>query len=162
IGACSNEAGAAGANCTPTYNIGNISEAYFDWANAWGLPLRIQLGRMGYSNMPFGGLPLQFGPYGLLLNTTSDTYGVSVGNTALHTVDGLRLSGNSPLADLNWQAAAWRVSGPNGGGTYFLGEDAYGVDANIRVFSNFRFGGYGVWNTINAANPEFPSGLPSA
>jgi hypothetical protein len=160
IGSCSN--GAATANCTPNYNIGNLSEAYFDWSNAWGLPLRIQLGRMGYSVMPFGGLPLQFGPYGLLLNTNSDTYGASVGNTDLHIVDGIRISGTAPFADFNWQAVAWRVVGPNGGGSYFLGEDAYGLDANIRVIPGVRVGAYGVWNSINAADPQFPSNAPSA
>jgi S-layer homology domain len=163
IGTCVQQAAPFGAaNCTPNYNLGNISEGYFDWSNAWGLPVRIQLGRMGYSVMPFGGLPLQFGPYGLLLNTNSDTYGASVGNTDLHTVDGIRVSGTAPFADLNWQAAAWRVVGPNGGGSYFLGEDAFGIDANIRVIPGVRFGLDGVWNEINAADAQFPSGLISA
>jgi S-layer homology domain len=159
IGGCNNGGGAASANCTPNYNLGNIAEGYFDWSNAWGLPLRIQLGRMGYAVMPFGGLPLQFGPYGLLLNTNSDTYGASVGNTDLHTVDGIRISGSLPVADLNWQAAAWRVTGPNGGGSYFLGEDAYGVDVNFRIIQGLRLGGYGVWNTMNASDTQVPSGL---
>jgi hypothetical protein len=163
IGVCSNNTGAAGANCTPNYNLGNISEGYFDWNNAWGLPLRIQLGRMGYAVMPVGGLPIQFGPYGLLVNTNSDTYGASVGNTDLHTVDGLRVSGAIPTAlDLHWQAVVWRVIGPNGGGSYFLGEDAWGVDANIRVIPGVRVGGYWVSNTINASDPQFPSNATSA
>jgi hypothetical protein len=163
IGTCTGAAGGAGGNCTPNYNIGNISEAYFDWNHAWGLPLRIQLGRMGYAVMPVGGLPIQFGPYGLLVNTNSDTYGASAGDTGLHTVDGLRLSGNIPdWADFTWQAAVWRVDGPNGGGTYFLGEDAYGIDANIKIIPGLRLGGYWVANNINSADPQFPSNATSA
>jgi hypothetical protein len=155
LGACQTGGGAAaGANCTPNYNLGNLSEGYFDWNHAWGLPLRIQLGRMGYTVMPFGGLPLQFGPQGLLLNTNSDTYGASVGDTDNHFVDGMRLSGSIPSwLDFNWQAAIWRVTGPNGGGAYFLGEDAYGVDANIKIIPGLRIGAYWVANNMNAAMP---------
>jgi hypothetical protein len=159
IGSCSNLVGASGANCTPNYNLGNVSEGYIDWTTyPW---LRVQLGRMGYSVMPFGGLPLQFGPYGLILNTNSDTYGASVGNTDLHTVDGLRLSGNIPAAlDLNYQVAAWRVTGPNSGTSYFLGEDAYGVDLNIKVIQGLRVGGYYLWNNINPASTALPNAGP--
>jgi hypothetical protein len=159
IGSCSNLTGAT-ANCTPNYNLGNISEGYLDWSNAWNLPIRIQLGRMGYSVMPFGGLPLQFGPFGLLLNTNSDTYGASVGNTDLHTVDGIRISGNVPAAlDLNYQVASWSVVGPNGGNSWYLGEVAYGGDFNIKIIQGLRFGGYWVGNSINANAPaaDFPS-----
>jgi len=59
------------------------------------------------------------------------------------------------LADLTWQAVVWRVAGPNGGGTYFLGEDAYGLDANIRVSRGLRAGAYYVTNNIN---PSWPAG----
>ena len=163
IGTCSNLVGAGGANCTPNYNIGNVSEGYIDWSNAWNLPLRIQIGRMGYSVMPFGGLPLQFGPYGLLLNTNSDTYGASVGNTGLHTVDGIRISGNIPAAlDLNYQAASWQVASANGSTAWSLGEVAYGGDFNIRIFQGLRFGGYWVGNSMNAGNSTFPSNAVSA
>jgi S-layer homology domain len=166
-GGCANSSpagAAAGANCTPTYNLGNVAEGYLDWNHAWGLPLRIQLGRMGGIQQAFGALPIQFGPYGLLLNTGSVTYGASAGNTGAHLVDGLRLSGALPrAAELIWQAGVWRVAGPNGGGTYFLGEDAYGVDASIQPVRSLRVGGYYVANTINPAWPagSWPSNAAS-
>jgi S-layer family protein len=151
-----------GAN-TPLYQLANIAELYLDWNHAWGWPLRIQLGRMGGIQQGFGMLPLQFGPYGLLVNTTSDTYGASTGNNGSHSVDGLRLSGNFPaFADLNWQAAVWRVFGPTGGGSYFLGEDAYGFDANVRIIPGLRVGAYYVTNNINANSPTFPTNAASA
>ncbi|MHB8730491.1 MAG: S-layer homology domain-containing protein [bacterium] len=158
--------GAGGVGCTggtPCYQFANIAELYLDWNNAWGLPLRIQLGRMGGILNAFGMLPLQFGPHGLLVNTTSDTYAASNGNSGTAIWDGLRLSGNVPAwADFTWQAAVWRVLGPTGGGTYFLGEDAYGVDANIRVIPGLRVGAYWVANNINAASPVFPANATSA
>ncbi|HKX16387.1 MAG TPA: S-layer homology domain-containing protein [bacterium] len=157
----------AGASCagngTPCYQFANIAELYLDWNHAWGWPLRIQLGRMGGLLNGFGMLPLQFGPHGLLVNSTSDTYGASTGDAGLALWDGLRLSGNVPSwADFNWQAAVWRVIGPTGGGSYFLGEDAYGVDANIRIIPGLRVGGYWVANNINAASSAFPSNATSA
>jgi hypothetical protein len=159
-------AGGAGAGCnggTLCYQLSNIAELYLDWNHAWGWPLRIQLGRMGGIQQTFGSLPLQFGPYGLLLNTGSVTYGASAGNTGAHLVDGLRVSGSwERAADLTWQAAVWRMIGPTGGGTYFLGEDAYGFDANIRVIPGLRVGGYYVANSINAASSAFPSNATSA
>jgi hypothetical protein len=156
LGACVNAGATVGANCTPTYNIANLAEGYLDWNHAWGLPLRVQLGRMGGIQQGFGMLPFQFGPDGLLLNTTSITYGASAGNTGAHLADGLRLSGTVPsFADLMWQAVVWRVTGPNGGSTYFLGEDAYGLDANIRVVPGVRIG---VDYVTNAINPNQPAG----
>ena len=165
-GYASGGAGGAGAGCnggTPCYQFANIAEFYFDWNHAWGWPLRIQLGRMGGILNGFGMLPLQFGPHGLLVNTTSDTYGASNGNSGTAIWDGLRLSGNVPAwADFTWQAAVWRVLGPTGGGTYFLGEDAYGVDANIRIIPGLRVGAYYVANNINSASPTFPTNATSA
>ena len=150
-------------NSTPLYMFSNVSQMYLDWNHAWGWPLRIQLGRMGGIQQGFGMLPLQFGPYGLLVNTTSDTYGASTGNNGAHIVDGLRLSGNVPSwADFTWQAAVWRIIGPTGGGSYFLGEDAYGVDANIRIIPGLRIGAYYVSNNINPQSPTFPSNAGSA
>ena len=157
--------GAAGQNSqsTPFYQLANIAESYLDWNHAWGWPLRIQLGRMGGILNGFGMLPLQFGPHGLLVNTTSDTYGASNGNTGTALWDGLRLSGNVPAwADFTWQAAVWRVLGPTGGGAYLLGEDAYGADANIRIIPGLRVGGYYVTNTMNTASTVFPSNLPNS
>jgi hypothetical protein len=147
---------------TPCYNFGNIADLYLDWNHAWGLPLRIQLGRMGGILNGFGMLPLQFGPFGLLVNTTSDTYGASNGNSGTALWDGIRLSGSLPVADLNWQIAGWRVLGPNGGTSYFLGEDAYGIDANIRVIPGLRVGAYYLFNQVNASSPTFPSNATSA
>jgi hypothetical protein len=164
LGACINAGATVGANCLPTYNIGNLAEGYLDWNHAWGLPLRVQLGRMGGIQQGFGMLPFQFGPYGLLLNTTSITYGASAGNTGAHLADGLRLSGRVPsFAGLTWQAAVWRVTGPNGGSTYFLGEDAYGLDANIRVIRGLRIGADYVTNAINPNQPagSWPSNAAS-
>jgi hypothetical protein len=157
--------GLADGSCTstPCYNFGNIAELYLDWNHAWGLPLRIQLGRMGGIANSFGMLPLQFGPQGLLLNTGSDTYGASNGNSGALTWDGLRLSGRVPSwADLTWQAAVWRVLGPDGAAAYFLGEDAYGIDADVLVVRGLRAGGYYVTNQINPASPVFPSNADSA
>lgn len=165
-GAAYAQGSGTGAGCnggTPCYQFANIAEFYLDWNHAWGLPLRIQVGRMGGIVNGFGMLPLQFGPHGLLVNTTSDTYGASNGNTGTALWDGIRLSGGvEQWADLKYQVAAWRVVGANGGGSYFLGEDAYGFDANFRVMQGLRVGGYYVWNQINAASPAFPSNATSA
>jgi hypothetical protein len=156
--------GAPDGTCTgtPCYEFANIAELYLDWNHPWGLPLRIQLGRMGGIANGFGMLPLQFGPQGLLLNTASDTYGASNGNSGALTWDGLRLSGRaSSWGDLIWQAAVWRVLGPDGASTYFLGEDAYGVDANVLIIRGVRAGVYYVTNQINPASPAFPSNADS-
>jgi len=156
--------GNGGCNNTPCYELANLGELYLDWNHAWGLPLRIQLGRMGGIINGFGMLPLQFGPFGLLVNSTSDTYGASNGNSGTALWDGIRLSGSLPVADLNWQVAGWRVVGPTGGNTYFLGEDAYGIDVNIRVIPGLRIGGYYLINQVNASEPpgSFPSNATSA
>ena len=155
--------GGCAGNGTPCYRFANIAELYLDWNHAWGWPLRIQLGRMGGILNGFGMLPLQFGPHGLLVNSTSDTYGASNGDTGTALWDGIRLSGNVPSwADFTWQAAVWRVIGPTGGSSYFLGEDAYGVDANIRVIPGLRVGAYYVANNINANSTAFPSNATSA
>ncbi len=149
----SNFGNAAGTAATPVYVLANIAELYFDYKNAWGWPIEIRVGRMGGGQQGFGSLPLQFGPFGLLLNTGSDTYGASTNNVGTHLIDGFRLDGHwDALADLNLTAALWRVQGPTGGSSYFLGEDAYGADANVRIFPGLRVGGYLVGNTINAAS----------
>ncbi|HEV2282974.1 MAG TPA: S-layer homology domain-containing protein [bacterium] len=155
-----------GGNFTssPNYAIGDLAEAYLDWNHAWGWPLRIQLGRMGGIQQGFGTLPIQFGPFGLLLNTNSDTYEASTdaATCGCHLFDGLRLSGNVPAwADFTWQAVVGRIAGPTGGSSYFLGEDAYGADANIRVIPGLRVGAYWVANNINSASTVV-AGAPSA
>lgn len=165
--------GGAGSGCnggTTCYQLGNIAELYLDWNHAWGWPVHIQLGRMGWIQQSFSSADkqLQFGPRGLLVNTSSDTYGASNGNSGTQIWDGLRLSDSGPpWADFKWQAAVWRVLGPTGGTTYLLGEDAWGGDASLRILgkvdtANLRIGGYYVANNINPASPVFPTNATSA
>lgn len=161
----SSAAGGTPPTVTPNYMLADLAELYLDWNHAWGWPLRIQLGRMGGIQQGFGTLPMQFGPFGLLLNTNSDTYEASTNAAACgcHLFDGLRLSGNIPAwADFNWQAVVGRIQGPNGGSSYFLGEDAYGADANIRVIPGLRVGAYWVANNINSASSAFAAGATNA
>ncbi|HYM92288.1 MAG TPA: hypothetical protein VEW91_11720, partial [bacterium] len=142
-----------GTTTGPQYVLANIVELFFDWKNIWGTPIELWIGRFGGGVQGFASFPVQFGPQGLLLATASDTWGASTGNSGVNLADGLRLAGHfAELADLQIQAVIIRVTGPTGGGTYNLGEDMYGVDANIRIIPGLRGGAYYVANTTNAGS----------
>ncbi len=151
-----------GTNTSPLYTLENIVGLFFDWKNIWGTPIEMWLGRFGAGQQGFGSYPVQFGPFGLLLNTSSNPWSASTGNNGSHLVDGLRLAGHwAELADLQVQGLIARVTGPTGGSSYNLGEDAYGVDANIQLMPGLRAGGYYVANTTNTGSTSQP-GVPNA
>jgi hypothetical protein len=129
----------------------NITNLFFDWKNAFGGPLEVRLGRFGGSLTEAGGTwyPVQFGPFGLIMNTAGDTWEDSTADSGANTVDGLWVSGHWPsLADLMVQGVVIRVTGNTGSSTYFSGEDAYGIDANVQVLPGLRVGGAYVSNTF--------------
>jgi len=141
--------------------FGSIDSAFLDWRNAWGLPLEIMLGRFG-ANTPYGGgfYPIQWGPFGLLMNDNSDTWEDATATGGWNEADGLRIQTHIPQwADLQAEFAIVRIQGPNGSplGTfsssnYIFGDDAYGLNANIKVFDGLRVGADYVANTITPNN----------
>ncbi|GEM_PF-637326 len=145
--------------------FGTIDSAFLDWRNAWGLPLEIMLGRFG-NDTPCGGgcYPIQWGPFGLVMNDNGDTWEDSTADSGFNVADGLRIQGHIPAAaDLQFELAVIRIQGNNGSpfnsslpalssGQYVFGEDAYGGNINIRILPGLRIGGDYVANTITPAN----------
>ena len=153
FGVTNNCGSAAGTSCLSQGAFGSIDNAFFDWRNAFGWPLEFWLGRFGGGGK--GGqtigtvYPVQFGPFGLLMNTGSKPWEDSTGDSGHNVVDGLRAAAHvASLADLQVQGMIARVIGNIGSLSYPSGEDAWGVDANVRVIPGLRIGGYYVGNTI--------------
>ncbi len=149
------------------YVFGTVDNLFFDWKNAFGWPLEFWLGRFG-GDAPGTSHPIQFGPFGLLMNTGGNTWTDSTADSGANVVDGLAIFANwASLADLRIQTVLARVTGQTGGTSFFSGEDAYGIDANVQVLPGLRVGGYYVGNNITnpagfaaagtAANPA-PNG----
>ncbi len=143
------------ATCTASpnqYVFGTVDNLFFDWkTSALGLPMELWLGRFGGSGIGFGTYPVQFGPFGLLMNTGGDTWEDSTGDSGANVVDGLYLTTGVPsLGDLKVQAILTRINGGLGGSSYSAGEDAWGVDANIKVVEGLRIGANYVGNMINS------------
>ncbi len=129
--------------------LASVDNAFFDWKNAFGWPLEIWLGRFGGTSPPGATYPVQFGPFGLLMNTAGETWEDTTGDSGFNVADGLRIAARfRELTDLQIQAVAIRIIGGTGSFSYASGEDAYGVDANIKILDGLRFGAYYVWNTI--------------
>ncbi len=150
-----------GSGGTQNWITGNIDNLFFDWRNAFGWPLEFWLGRFGGGGSPGAigkNYPVQFGPFGLVMNTASQVWRDTTLNSNFNVVDGLAVFGSWPaLADLQVQGLIARIIGGVGGTTYFSGEDAYGVDANVQVIKGVRIGGSYVSN--NFTNPP---GIPVA
>ncbi len=128
-----------------------IDDAFFDWKNAFGWPLEIWLGRFG-GGAPGPSYPVQFGPFGLLFNTSGNTWEDSTSDSGANVADGLRVALKlSNLADLQVQGVWVRIAGNTGSFSYPSGEDAYGIDANVKLMEGLRFGAYYVGNSINQA-----------
>jgi hypothetical protein len=144
-----------------TESFAEIDNLFFDWRNGFGWPIEVWLGRFGGSTqIGYGSHPVQFGPFGLLLNTTGNTWEDSTFDSGYNVADGLRVAGHFPdWADLQAQAVYIRITGGSGG-TYFSGEDAYGVDANVKLVSGLRIGAYYVGNSITGS-PASPAPLGS-
>ncbi len=144
------------------YVLATVDDLFFDWKNAFGWPIEFWLGRFGGGESGIGGgYPVQFGPFGLLMNTTSSTWSDSTGESNANVADGLAMFGHwASLADLQVQALIVRIIGGLGSTSYFDGEDAYGVDANVQLMPGLRLGGYYVANSINAAGTG-PAGTAS-
>ncbi len=154
--------GPGGVSCpgasAGNYMFGALDNLYFDWKDAFGLPIEFWLGRFGGAGEGGGvggtGAPVQFGPFGLLFNSTGDTWSDSTNESGANIVDGLAMFGNwSSLADLKIQAIIARVNGGLGGSSFIAGEDAYGVDANVQLMPGLRLGGYYVSNNFTAGGP---------
>jgi len=164
--------------------FGSLDSAFLDWTREWGpvvapTTLETWLGRFGANPQPncvADCYPVQFGPFGLLMNDTGATWSDSTGDSGVNVADGLRVALHVPaLADLQAQAVLIRVEGATGsavgseatlpvpGDSYIFGEDAYGVDANIQVNYWTRVGLDYVGNTITApSNTSGPSGFGNA
>jgi hypothetical protein len=138
-------------------SLAGIDNLFFDWKNMFGWPLDIWLGRFGgTTQIAYGSHPVQFGPFGLLMNTTGNTWEDSTFDSGFNVADGLRVAGHWPdLLDLQTQAVYIRITGGSGG-TYFSGEDAYGLDANVKIASGLRIGAYYVGNMITGS-PASPA-----
>lgn len=130
----------------PSANIDNL---FLDWKNAFGTPLEIWLGRFGGTTPPGVTYPVQFGPFGLLMNTSPNTWEDTTADSGANIADGMWLSARfRRLADLQIQGVILRITGNTGATTYGSGEDAYGVDANVKVANGVRVGADYVGNTI--------------
>ncbi len=152
----------AGTASSPLYVLANIYNLFIDWKNAGGAPLEVWIGRFGNAGSGFGKHDMQFGPFGLLLNTGSSTWAASTGNSGVNLVDGLAVFGEwASLADLKVKGLITRVVGSTGSAGYANGEDAYGIDANVQLRQGLRLGGYYVGNSINPLTPT-QVGAPSA
>lgn len=130
--------------------FGSIDSAFLDWKNAFGLPLEFWLGRFG-ADPPCGTTcyPVQFGPFGLLLNSGLHTWMDTSGDSGARVADGLRVAWQLPgFADLQVQGIWIRINGNTGAFSYPSGGDAYGIDASVQVFPGLRVGGYYVGNSI--------------
>jgi hypothetical protein len=148
-----------------THVLGTLDDAFLDWKNAFGLPLEIWLGRFGGAP-PGTTYPVQFGPFGLVLNTAGDTWEDAAGDSGFNSADGVRVAVHlASLADLQFQAVAVRVNGNIGALSYPSGEDAYGGDVNVKIVEGLRVGAYYVGNAIGqSGDTPFtqPAGAPSA
>jgi hypothetical protein len=131
----------------------SIDNLFLDWRNAWGTPFEFWLGRFGGSVVGKT-YPVQFGPFGLLMNTGGDTWEDSTADSGVNVVDGFYFTSHwADLADLHVQGVIARVNGGTGGGTFVSGEDAYGLDANVGLIPGLRFGANYVANNFTAGFP---------
>jgi len=157
-----------GSNSPNNATFSTVDNAFLDWNNAFGWPVDIWLGRFGGGGQ--GGstsigriFPVQFGPFGLLFNTQPDTWADTTGNSNANVADGLRVALHlSNLADLRLQGVAVRIVGNTGALSYPSGEDAYGVDANVKVAPGLRLGAYSVWNSISQSGSAPFTPVPGA
>ena len=142
-----------GFNSSSVPTFSGVDVAFFDWKNAFGIPLEFWIGRFG-GIAPGPSYPVQFGPFGLLLNTGGDTWEDSTGDSGNNSADGIRVALNlSSLANLQFQALWVRITGNTGAFTYPSGEDMYGADVSFKILEGLRFGGYYVANSISNAAP---------
>jgi len=165
--------GPGGSSSFSNGSFGEIDSAFLDWRNAWGLPLEIMLGRFG-NNTPCGGgcYPIQWGPFGLIMNDNGDTWEDSTFSGGYNQADGLRIQSHIPsLADMQFEFAAIRIFGGNGSpfnaqlpatasSQYIFGEDAYGANVNFRIIPGLRAGLDYVTNNITPnSNTAGPGGF---
>jgi hypothetical protein len=131
-----------------THVLGTLDDAFLDWKNAFGVPLEVWLGRFGGAP-PGTTYPIQFGPFGLVMNTGGDTWEDAAGDSGFNSADGVRVALHlANLGDLQLQAVAIRVNGNIGALSYPSGEDAYGADVNVKIEDGLRVGAYYVGNVI--------------
>src|SRR5262249_49488191 len=79
-----------GFNSASTPTFSGVDVAFIDWKNAFGLPLEFWVGRFG-GIAPGPTYPVQFGPFGLLMNTGGDTWEDSTGVSGNNSADGIRM-----------------------------------------------------------------------
>jgi hypothetical protein len=143
----------AGQNGQPQAGaFGEIDSAFIQWLpQGWAKGVDLRLGRFG-NTAPCGPCyPIQFGPFGLVFNTSGDTWEDATFNSGVNVADGiwgLYSNPNPGFLDVHLQAMWIRVVGGHGSFTYASGEDTYGVDLNLTVFPGLRVGGYYLGNNI--------------
>ncbi len=157
-------------------SFSSVDSAFLDWRNAWGLPLEIRLGRYG-NNTPCGTTcyPIQWGPFGLIMNDNGDTWEDSTASAGFNMADGLRINSNIPeAADMHFEFVVLRIQGNTGSAlnpetplppssAYIYGEDAYGANINFQIIPGLRAGIDYVGNTITASNnTSGPGGFGNA
>ena len=145
--------GAYGSSSSATFET--IDTAFLDWTNVANLPLEVWLGRFG-GQSPGPTYPVQFGPFGLLLNTAGDTWEDSTADSGSNSVDGLYVNFHDQQAlDLIIQGIYTRVDGLNGQLTWASGQDAFGLDASAKILDGLRIGGYYVGDSVNTTAGSF-------
>ena len=131
--------------------FGMIDSAFIQWLpGGWAKGLDLRLGRFGTSDPCGPCYPIQFGPFGLLMDDANATWKDTSFDNGADVADGLwGLYSNPNWLDLHVQAVWLRIVGNIGAFSYASGEDAYGIDANVRIVEGLRAGGYYVGNTIS-------------
>jgi len=131
--------------------FGMIDSAFIQWLpQGWAKGIDLRLGRFGVDTPCGPCYPIQFGPFGLVFNTSGDTWEDSTFDSGFNVADGIWGQYNNPnWLDLHLQAVWVRVVGNIGAFSYGSGEDTYGVDLNVAVIPGLRVGGYYVGNTLS-------------
>ena len=142
----------AGQNGQPQQGaFGMIDSAFIQWLpQGWAKGVDLRLGRFGVDTPCGPCYPIQFGPFGLVFNTSGDTWEDATFNSGFNVADGIWGQYSNPdWLNLHLQAFWGRVAGNIGQFSYASGEDTYGVDLNVGVFSGFTIGGYYVGNNLS-------------
>jgi len=138
--------------------FGSIDSAFIQWLpGGWAKGIDLRLGRFG-TDAPCGPcFPIQFGPFGLIMNTGGDTWEDTTFDSGFNVADGVWGQYSNPARlDLHVQGVWLRIVGNIGAFSYPSGEDAWGFDANIAVIPGLRVGGYYVGNNLtNSGSTPF-------
>lgn len=139
-------------NSSAAESLSAVDSLFFDFKNAFGMPLEFWFGRWGCSGVG-ACYATQFGPFGLLMNSTGDTWEDTTADSGNNIADGIMAKYSVPsLFDLKLQAAIIRLNA-TGSGSFGSGDDnVYGLDANVGLLSGLRLGAYYVSNNLYGAS----------